>query len=243
MLILLLSMLIVIGYAIVARRSGGHLLAWPLVGLLSFLGSYWVWKLLFLRALVRDSETLAWFLVVGMLIGLIVSVIVMNTLLRGTVARQVGRDKGAGRPAPVIAPPTIQRRHYLLPVGVALALAVVSIALQHLGVIHNEIGPGGMFPAGIAGAIGGVVLQRPLRSLLLGIGLGLAYAVLYAPGLHLIGKLPLRGGEAILGALIGLPLTMIISAVAVVFLAAVCARSIQAIGIYTRWLREANRSS
>jgi len=48
--------------------------------------------------------------------------------------------------------------------------------------------------------------------------------------------LPLRGGEAIAGALIGLPVLMIITAVAFGFLAAFSARSVHAIGVHTKRL-------
>jgi hypothetical protein len=130
----------------------------------------------------------------------------------------------------------LDRRRYLPAVGATVALAVVSVLLQIPDTIHDEFVVGGMFPAGLAGAVGGVLLRRPGRALLFGAGLGLVYAVCYAPGLHFIGKLPLRGGEAVAGALVGLPLLMIIAAAPAGFLGAVLADALRGIEVRTRWL-------
>ena len=234
MLIYVLGLLVMIGYEFVARRSGGLPLVWPLFGLAAYFGSYWAWRLLLLRVLVRDTETLVWFLLMGMLIGVMVAVVLLGFLVGGAVARKAGRGEAGGQSPPALSPPRLHGGHYALAFGAAMAFAVISVLLQELGAIRNEIGPGGIYLAGLAGAVGGAVLRRPLRGILVGVGLGLVYAACYAPGLNLIGKLPLRGSEALIGALIGLPLLMIVPAAAGCFLGAACARSVDTIRILTR---------
>jgi hypothetical protein len=236
MLIYVIGLLIVIWYVVVAAQSRGHVLVWPLIGLTVYIAVYWIWRSLLRGLLVRDAETLVWFLVAGMLIGLAVAVLVLAALVRGAVARIAARGNFGGLPLLSIDLPTLKRDQYLQVFAVAAALAILSVAFQKQGVIVNEIGPGGMYPAGLSGLIGGMVLRRPLRSILLGICLGLAYAACYAPGLIVIGKLPLRGGEAVAGALIGLPVLMIVSAAPAGLLGAVIARSIRDISAQTRWL-------
>jgi hypothetical protein len=240
MLVYLIGAMVAVWFAVTARASRGSVLVWALSGLASYFVTYFAWRLLFQKSLVENVGSLARFLVAGMVLGLFAAVVVLAALLGAAVERRITDGKlQAADPLP--APPDTTRRRRALAFGATFVLAAVSILLQALGIIHDEIVAGGMLFAGLAGALGGVLLRRPLRSLLLGILLGLAYSVCYGVGLFFIGKLNLTGGENAAGAFIGLPLMMMAPAAGAGLLFAVGARATESIVVWTRWLSGLDR--
>ena len=239
MLAYLIGVLVAVWFAITARAGRGSALVWALSGLASYFVTYFVWKLLFRKPLAESVESLGRFLVAGMALGLFAAVLLLAALLQAAVARRTSAGKPAVDPLP--PPPAITRRRRALAFGITVLLAVVSILLQLLGIVRDEIAAGGMVFAGVAGALGGVLLRRPLRSLLLGILLGLVYAICYGTGLFFIGKLNVTGGENAAGAFIGLPLMMMAPALGAGLLFALFARAMESIIVWTRWLSGLDR--
>ncbi len=240
MLTYLIGAMVVVWFAITARTGRGSVIVWALSGLASYFVTYFAWRLLFQQSLVESVESLGRFLVAGMALGLFAAVVVLAVLLGAAVERRTSEGKPAVAD-PLPPPPDITRRRRALAFGATVVLAAVSSLLQVSGVIHDEIVAGGMLFAGAAGALGGVLLRRPLRALLLGVQLGLAYAVCYGVGLHFIGKLSVTGGENAAGAFIGLPLMMMAPAMGAGLLFAVGIRAMEAIVVRTRWLSGRDR--
>lgn len=208
MIVYLLALLVLIAFTAVARTLRAGPVPWALLGVAAFLLPYHAWIRVLREPLVRRVEDAVPLLVSGMVFGLVVAAAVLRWLARDALARRLAADghAGAAPPAPPEPPRAGVARWLLPPVVSALVAAPASVLLLRAGVTVNEVTEGALYPLLIATVAAGLARRSAPRGLASGALSGLAFAPVLGAGLHLIGRLPLRGEEALIGALVGLPL-------------------------------------
>ena len=238
MLTYLIGFAIAVWFALIALSIEESVWKWSLGGIVSYIAPYFLWKIFLAEELVYDQTSLLVFIVAGMFIGVFCAVVLLSFLLQMAVQKRSGHGSD-DKKAPEIGLSSIQRWRYILPIVMSVLTSIVSVSLLRYDIIQNEVLHGALIPISIIAMIGSLFVRKPTPSLLLGIGLGLFFAVPYGLGLFYMDPIDFteaRASEELLGALIGLPLLCMMTGAASGLFFGIFVRSLEAIRIRYRWI-------